>query len=294
MTAIGTQGTGLRHVRKTVTFTGGAGAGQLSSDITLFTTTGRVIVEYCTAWAASAWTCAAPNLTSFLIDAAGNNGGTIINVSNINGPNAGSVWVDPNESGSGLAMPAQNNGPIAVTGNVVLRFGDMGGGANVTAGSVIVDIWYRPITDNGALAGDDIDTELVAAIWANATRTLTALGFTLGASDLAADTITASKIAADAITAAKIATGAVDADALATDAVTEIVTAMLTTAMTESYNADGAAPTLAQALFLLIAALTEFSISGTTITAKKLDGSTTAATFTLNSSTTPTSRTRAT
>lgn len=175
MAALAVQGTGLRHVRKTVTFTGGAGAGQLSSDITLFTTTGRVIVEYCTAWAASAWTCAAPNLTSFLIDAAGNNIGTIINVSNIIGPNAGSVWVDPNESGNGLTMPAQNNGPIAVTGNVVLRFGDMGGGANVTAGSVIVDIWYRPITNDGALAGDDIDTEFIAAIWAQVMSDLAAV-----------------------------------------------------------------------------------------------------------------------
>ncbi len=67
-----------------------------------------------------------------------------------------------------------------------------------------------------------------------------------------------------------------------------------TTQLTEGYAADGTAPTIEQALFLLIAALTEFSISGTTITAKKLDGSTTAATFTLDSGTSPTSRTRAT
>lgn len=69
---------------------------------------------------------------------------------------------------------------------------------------------------------------------------------------------------------------------------------VLTTQMTESYNADGAAPTLAQALHLLIAYLTERSVSGTTVTAKKLDGSTTAATFTLNDGTSPTSITRAT
>jgi hypothetical protein len=67
-----------------------------------------------------------------------------------------------------------------------------------------------------------------------------------------------------------------------------------TTQLTEGYAADGTAPTIEQALFLLIAALTEFAISGTTITAKKLDGSTTAATFTINDATNPTSRTRAT
>lgn len=72
------------------------------------------------------------------------------------------------------------------------------------------------------------------------------------------------------------------------------LTALFTTALTESYNADGAAPTVAQALFLMIAFLMERSISSTTLTAKKLDGSTSAATFTLNDATTPTAITRAT
>jgi hypothetical protein len=74
----------------------------------------------------------------------------------------------------------------------------------------------------------------------------------------------------------------------------EAFTAVLTTQLTESYAADGAAPTLAQAIFLIQQALTEFAISGTTTTIKKLDGSTTAATLTLDDGTTPTSVTRAT
>ncbi len=98
---------------------------------------------------------------------------------------------------------------------------------------------------------------------------------------------------AGVVTAAAVATGAIDADALATDAVTELVTGVLTTQMTESYAADGTAPTLAQAMFLVQQSLHEFAISGTTRTVKKLDGSTTAATFTLDSSTAPTSTTRA-
>jgi hypothetical protein len=40
--------------------------------------------------------------------------------------------------------------------------------------------------------------------------------------------------------------------------------------------------------------LAERGISGTTLTAKKLDGSTTSMTFTLDDATTPTSQTRAT
>ena len=73
-----------------------------------------------------------------------------------------------------------------------------------------------------------------------------------------------------------------------------IFTAVLTTQLTESYAADGVAPTLAQAIFLTQQSLHEFAIAGTTRTVKKLDGSTTAATFTLDSSTAPTSTTRAT
>lgn len=80
------------------------------------------------------------------------------------------------------------------------------------------------------------------------------------------------------------------------DALGAIPTAatLLTTQMTEAYHADGAAPTLAQALHFLIAVLTEFSVSGSTVTLKKLDGSTSAGTLTLDSATAPTSITRAT
>ena len=70
--------------------------------------------------------------------------------------------------------------------------------------------------------------------------------------------------------------------------------ALLTTQMTESYAADGVAPTLAQILFLIQQFQQEKNISSTTMTVKKLDGSTTAATFTLDSATAPASITRAT
>ncbi len=72
------------------------------------------------------------------------------------------------------------------------------------------------------------------------------------------------------------------------------IDALFTRQLTEAYAADGVAPTLAQLLFLVQQKIGDFSISGTTLTVKKLDGSTTAATYTLNSSTVPTSITRAT
>ena len=70
--------------------------------------------------------------------------------------------------------------------------------------------------------------------------------------------------------------------------------AKLTGALAESYRADGSTGTLAQLLYEVIAHLGESSISGTTKTIKQINGSTTAATFTLNDATTPTSITRAT
>ena len=69
---------------------------------------------------------------------------------------------------------------------------------------------------------------------------------------------------------------------------------ILTTQMTEAYAADGVAPTLAQSLFLIQQALTEVAIVSTTETIKKLDGSTAAATLTLDDASSPTSKTRAT
>ena len=69
--------------------------------------------------------------------------------------------------------------------------------------------------------------------------------------------------------------------------------AMWTTAQTESYASDGSTATPAQLLYMILCSVSEFSISGTTITGKKLDGSTTAMTWTINDASNPTSRTRA-
>jgi hypothetical protein len=131
----------------------------------------------------------------------------------------------------------------------------------------------------------------------NAAAVLSALGTGTWATSLAsqvsvddlptnAELATALGTADDAVLAAIAALNDLSASAA--------FTAVLTTQLTESYAADGAAPTLAQAIFLIQQALTEFAISGTTTTIKKLDGSTTAATLTLDDGTTPTSVTRAT
>jgi hypothetical protein len=97
-------------------------------------------------------------------------------------------------------------------------------------------------------------------------------------------------LASDGMDSVTLPADIITASSLAADAVQEI----WTTTLTEAYATDGSAFTPAQGLFMIWSALSEFAISGTTITAKKLDGSTTSMTFTLDSSTAPTSRTRAT
>jgi hypothetical protein len=66
------------------------------------------------------------------------------------------------------------------------------------------------------------------------------------------------------------------------------VTDALTAALTEGYRAAGATGSVAQLLYEIAAHLGRSAIASTTKTLKKIDGSTTAKTFTLDSATTPT------
>jgi hypothetical protein len=68
----------------------------------------------------------------------------------------------------------------------------------------------------------------------------------------------------------------------------------ITTTVAEAYALDGSAGTPAELMYMIWSALSEFAIVTTTVTAKKLDGTTPAMTFTLDDATNPTSRTRAT
>lgn len=73
---------------------------------------------------------------------------------------------------------------------------------------------------------------------------------------------------------------------------TTTVDAILNTQLPEDYAADGFAPTLRQAIYMILQLLTEKHITGTTMTVNKLDGTTPAMTFELDNATDPTSITR--
>jgi len=87
-------------------------------------------------------------------------------------------------------------------------------------------------------------------------------------------------------------TDSIDAAAISTGGANAIADALLARQITESYATDGSQPTVAQMQYMLWSALAQFAISGTTMSCKKLDGTTQSMTFLLDSDTSPTSRTR--
>lgn len=149
------------------------------------------------------------------------------------------------------------------------------------------------------LASANLDTQL-AALQADTDNIQTRIPAALvsGRMDssvgaMATDTVNAAAIAANAV--AEIQAGlATSAAVAALPSASDIATAVGGRQITEGYRANAAAPTSDQFMSEVLAHLGESAITGTTKTIKRLDHSTTAETFTLDSATAPTSITRAT
>ncbi len=182
-----------------------------------------------------------------------------------------------------------------------------------TAGQAVTAEWRRwanGITVSGIEAGDTmtINGVLGAIVLNGADGTVEIRGTyksitdnRTGAPTLNTDGaikgVDVASILTDTVEIGSAGAGLTDLGGMSTAMKAEIlaeVVKLLTTQMTESYAADGVAPTLAQALMLIQQSLHEFAIASTTRTVKKLDGSATAATFTLDDATNPTSTTRTT
>jgi hypothetical protein len=140
-----------------------------------------------------------------------------------------------------------------------------------------------PISDAGGL---DLDTKLAETNEVTAARMAALTDWINGGRlDLILDII-----AADVVNIDGAAMRGTDSAYTGTP---PTVTQIWETALTEAYRSTGATGTAAQLLYEILQNITEFAISGTTKTVKKLDG-TTAKTYTLDSSTAPTSITEAT
>jgi len=144
----------LRHVRKTVTLDGSANNGNLGDTVPLFTITGRVLVIYAPVYVSVALACAAPTQTFLRLKAGTGHLWTLAgDGADFTGATGFFNGEAPSDVGGGTLSSLN-----AVAAAIGIYVTDSGGGADVTAGTIIVDIWYLPITNDGALAGDDIDT----------------------------------------------------------------------------------------------------------------------------------------
>lgn len=141
-----------RHVRKTITFDGTTGNGEVGT-VTVFPITGRVFVrrttQFCTESLAEAGATATISMgTSADIDA-------FVAATN-------AVDIDVNEWW-GAASPAAGSYQLLqsstagfqtaqadkmLSQNIILTIGSQ----NVTDGTLVIDVWYEPITADGALA----------------------------------------------------------------------------------------------------------------------------------------------
>ena len=195
--------------------------------------------------------------------------------------------------GTGLTINGYTGNTVQ-TGDSFARIGAAGVGltsvalADATSDAVIADaVWNAATVTYGAAGsyGLLVETDLDAAI---STRMAT---YTQPSGFLAATFPTGTVANTTNITAGTMTT----TTNLTTnnDKTGYALSATGSAALTESYAADGAAPTLNQAIYEIKQFLTEKNIASTTVTVKKLDGATTAATYTLDSATVPTSITRA-
>lgn len=221
------------------------------------------------------------------------------------------AWNNQNASSGGLSnLDATVSGRMATytqpTGFLAATFpsGTVANTINITAGTITTATNLTNAPTNGDLTATMKTSVTTAASAATPVATVSGdLSATMKTSVTTA--CTASTPTAAAVTGA---VGSVTAGVTVTTnndktgyaltvtppTAATIATAVLTTAMTESYAAQGAAPTLAQAQFQTVQMLGQNSVTGTTMTVKKRDGATTAKTFTINDATNPTSIVEAT
>lgn len=186
------------------------------------------------------------------------------------------------------------------TGNILTDTAEIGtAGAGLTALASAANLATLTAYVDTEVAAILADTGEIQGDWANGGR----LDLILDAIKAVTDNLPNSGALTDLATAASLSTVSDNVDEILTDTGTTLQDAInglndisaadiLSTALTESYSADGAAPTLTQAIYLIMQFLYERVTSGTTVAIKRLDGTTTAATALLDDSSTPTSITR--
>lgn len=175
---------------------------------------------------------------------------------------------------------------VDVSAAAVTLIWDKATSALTTVGSI-----GKLLVDNLNAAITSRSSHTAADVWASATRTLTAA---TNITSTGGTTVPQTGDSFARLGAAGAGLTAVPWNASWDVEVESEVLDALNTILADSVPADGTLPTARQALYMTWQFLAERSVSGTTLTIRKADGSTALMTFTLSDATSPTSITRAT
>ncbi len=264
------------------------------------------------------WAGTAITATSIPVaTAAGAAGGLMIA-----GSNAATTFATLTVSGATtLTGNVSLGGTLGVTGTVTLDAltvsnattlsgaVNLGSTLTVTGTTTLAALAMTTLTASGAVAFQSTFAVTAAFTATNASNDIR--GVALHATQAAYAPATAAALATaqtsidDIPTNAELATALAAADDAVLAAIAALnnlssagaasaVTTALTTALTEGYRSANATGSVRDLLYEIIAHLGESAISGTTKTLKKIDGSTSAKTYTLNSSSAPTAITETT
>src|SRR3990172_4957165 len=138
-------GTDVRHARKTITFDGTAGLGAVGTAVTIFTTTGKILLHYITAYCTTDLGQALATAQISL--------GTATQVTRfVAATNSTAIqenewWVTGTPTVGSIDLPdiCQN---VFVSENVVIN----PTAQNTNAGVLVIDAIYEPISDDGSLS----------------------------------------------------------------------------------------------------------------------------------------------
>lgn len=130
---------GMNFISKSITYTGGAGAGVAGGSTTIFTVTGEVLVvalvPYCTTNLGESGATATISLgvtSSATLFIAATNSVDI---------DAGEFWVDTTPDANGIAVPAALK-DIAITDNIISTHAV----TNTNAGVIRYNLWWLPLS----------------------------------------------------------------------------------------------------------------------------------------------------
>lgn len=141
---------GLRRATKTITFDGSAGLGALGT-FNVLTVTGEVLVVYIAAFCVTSLTVDGGTGTAQVRLGCTNNTSLFVGLTNAVDIDAGEIWVTTTPDAVGIALPAACR-EIVITDSITGEVVNGGGNQIVNGGSLRVDVYYLPLSSDGAIA----------------------------------------------------------------------------------------------------------------------------------------------